>query len=108
MIHHGRRYGGLSWWHPLGFGMISTRQRFALWPRLRATRINFVVSWSVAEIFDGGSRGDAARLGGVGLQTVRDWVLRFRAPRHIIVMQTEKIKRQTIEHRRLQHRKSAA
>ena len=26
---------------------------------------------------DGGSRADAARLGGVGLQTIRDWVLRF-------------------------------
>ncbi len=34
---------------------------------------------SVAEIYDGGSRGDAARVGGVGLQTVRDWVLRFNA-----------------------------
>ncbi len=34
---------------------------------------------SLAEIYDGGSRGDAARLGGVGLQTVRDWVLRFNA-----------------------------
>ncbi len=32
---------------------------------------------SLAEIYDGGSRGDAARLGGVGLQTVRDWALRF-------------------------------
>ena len=32
---------------------------------------------SLAEIYDGGSRGDAARIGGVGLQTVRDWVLRF-------------------------------
>ena len=26
---------------------------------------------------DGGSRSEAARIGGVGLQTVRDWVLRF-------------------------------
>jgi transposase len=34
---------------------------------------------AVAEIYDGGSRGDAARIGGVGLQTVRDWVLRFNA-----------------------------
>jgi transposase len=34
---------------------------------------------ALAEIYDGGSRGDAARLGGVGLQTVRDWVLRFNA-----------------------------
>ncbi len=34
---------------------------------------------SLAEIYDGGSRGDATRVGGVGLQTVRDWVLRFNA-----------------------------
>ena len=34
---------------------------------------------SLAEIYDGGSRGDAAKIGGVGLQTVRDWVLRFNA-----------------------------
>jgi transposase len=33
----------------------------------------------LAEIYDGGSRTDAARIGGVGLQTVRDWVLRFNA-----------------------------
>jgi len=33
----------------------------------------------VAEIDDGGSRSDAARIGGVGLQIVRDWVLRFNA-----------------------------
>ena len=32
---------------------------------------------SLAEIYGGGSRGDAARIGDVGLQTVRDWVLRF-------------------------------
>jgi len=34
---------------------------------------------AVAEIYDGGSRGEAARIGGVGLQTVRDWVVRFNA-----------------------------
>ena len=34
---------------------------------------------AIAEIYDGGSRGDAARIGGVGLQIVRDWVLRFNA-----------------------------
>ena len=33
----------------------------------------------VAEIYDGGSRSDAGRIGGVGLQTIRDWVLRFNA-----------------------------
>lgn len=34
---------------------------------------------ALAAIYDGGSRGDAARIGCVGLQTVRDWVLRFNA-----------------------------
>lgn len=34
---------------------------------------------ALAVIYDGGSRGDAARIGDVGLQTVRDWVLRFNA-----------------------------
>ena len=34
---------------------------------------------ALAEIYDGGRRSDAARIGGVGLQTVRDWVLRFNA-----------------------------
>jgi transposase len=32
---------------------------------------------ALAAIYDGGSRSDAARLGGVGLQIVRDWVVRF-------------------------------
>jgi transposase len=34
---------------------------------------------ALAAIYDGGSRGDAAALAGVGLQTVRDWVRRFNA-----------------------------
>ena len=34
---------------------------------------------ALAEIYDGGSRTDAARIGGVGLQIIRDWVLRFNA-----------------------------
>lgn len=32
---------------------------------------------SLAVILDGSSRSDAARTGGVGLQVIRDWVLRF-------------------------------
>jgi transposase len=32
---------------------------------------------ALATIYDGGSRSDAARVGDVGLQIVRDWVLRF-------------------------------
>jgi transposase len=34
---------------------------------------------ALAVIYDGGSRTEAAKLGGVGLQTVRDWVLAFNA-----------------------------
>ena len=34
---------------------------------------------ALAAVYDGGRRGDAARIGGVGLQVVRDWVLRFNA-----------------------------
>jgi transposase len=34
---------------------------------------------ALAAIYDGGSRSDAAKIGGVGLQTVRDWVLAFNA-----------------------------
>ena len=34
---------------------------------------------SLAVIYDGGRRRDAARTGGVGLQVIRDWVLRFDA-----------------------------
>jgi transposase len=34
---------------------------------------------ALAEIYEGGSRTRASRVGGVGLQTVRDWVVRFNA-----------------------------
>jgi transposase len=34
---------------------------------------------ALAEIYEGASRTRAARVGGVGLQTVRDWVVRFNA-----------------------------
>ena len=41
---------------------------------------------ALASIYDGGSRSDAARLGNVTLQIVRDWVLRFneRGPEGLI------------------------
>ncbi len=34
---------------------------------------------ALAEIYDGGTRSAAARMSGVGLQVIRDWVLRFNA-----------------------------
>src|ERR1700724_697930 len=36
-------------------------------------------SLPLATIYDGGSRSDPARIGDVGLQIIRDWVLRFNA-----------------------------
>lgn len=47
----------------------------------REIRRNLTIKYNatLAEIYDGGSRSDAARIGGVGLQIVRDWVLRFNA-----------------------------
>jgi hypothetical protein len=36
---------------------------------------------ALAAIYDGGSRSDAARTGGVGVKIVRDWVVRFNAKR---------------------------
>ena len=34
---------------------------------------------ALAAIYDGATRTEAARIGGVGLQIIRDWVLRFNA-----------------------------
>ena len=34
---------------------------------------------ALAAIYDGATRGEAAKIGGVTLQIVRDWVLRFNA-----------------------------
>ena len=34
---------------------------------------------ALAALYDGGTRSEAARIGGVTLQIVRDWVLRFNA-----------------------------
>ncbi len=42
-----------------------------------ATQVRRLLAF--AEIYDGGSRTDAARIGGVTLQIIRDWVLRFNS-----------------------------
>ena len=34
---------------------------------------------ALAAIYDGATRSEAAQIGGVGLQIVRDWVVRFNA-----------------------------
>lgn len=35
--------------------------------------------FALAQIYDNGSRSEAAKIGGVTLQIVRDWVIRFNA-----------------------------
>ena len=42
-------------------------------PQARRLPINF------AAIYDGATRSEAAKIGGVGLQIIRDWALRFNA-----------------------------
>ena len=37
---------------------------------------------ALAAIYDGATRTEAAKIGGVGLQIIRDWVLRFNARGH--------------------------
>jgi transposase len=34
---------------------------------------------ALAEIYDGGARSDVARIDGIGLQVIRNWVVRFNA-----------------------------
>lgn len=43
---------------------------------------------TLAEIYDGGSRSEAAQVGGVTLQSIRDWVVRFnsRGPEGLIAI----------------------
>ena len=41
--------------------------------------VGILEDFALAEIYDGGRRTEAARIGTVGLQVVRDWVLRFNA-----------------------------
>jgi hypothetical protein len=57
-----------------------------------ATRLRSLARWAkdgpqtrrllaLAAIYDGGTRTEAAQIGGVGLQTVRDWGLALQRPR---------------------------
>src|SRR5580693_1823309 len=66
------------------------RQPIPLRPDYDATRLRRIARESedadqvrrllaLAVIYEGGSRSEAAEVGGVTLQVVRDWVLRFNA-----------------------------
>src|SRR3982074_2807391 len=59
--------------------MISVVRLCGVWRGNRTMPVRPGVSLALAEIYGGGSRSDAARIGGVGVQIVRDWVVRFNA-----------------------------
>ena len=64
-----------------GIGLRRDYDAAQLWALAKATRdaAQRRRLLALAEISDGGSRTKAARIGGVGLQTIRDWVVRFNA-----------------------------
>ena len=59
--------------------MISRRRGSGHWRDPAATQTRSRRLLALATIYEGGTRSEAAHLGGVGLQTVRDWVLGFNA-----------------------------
>jgi hypothetical protein len=79
LIHHGKQLSrGLPCLLRFRFALTLTRLACACW---RGDRVPDQTRrlLALAEIYDGGSRPDAARIGGVGVQIVRDWVVRFNA-----------------------------
>ena len=54
------------------------RHRFAVWQGRPKTGLR-LAGLALAAIYDGATRTEAAKIGGVGLQIIRDWVLRFNA-----------------------------
>src|SRR5262249_18014633 len=57
---------------------ILMRHRFAVWQGRPKTGLR-LAGLALAAIYDGATRTEAAKIGGVGLQIIRDWVLRFNA-----------------------------
>ena len=55
------------------------RHRFAVWQGRPKTALRLAGFLALAAIYDGATRTEAAKIGGVGLQIIRDWVLRFNA-----------------------------
>ena len=70
--------GGLPWGLRFGCGRITRRCNCALAKR-SADAAQTRRLLALAAIADGGSRSAAAKIGSVGLPTVRDWVLAFNA-----------------------------
>ena len=55
------------------------RRSCAVWRRRRKDGPQARRLLALAAIYDGATRTEAAKIGGVGLQIIRDWVLRFNA-----------------------------
>src|SRR6516164_10354704 len=62
---------------------------------------------ALAAIYDGATRTEAAKIGGVGLQIIRDWVLRFnaRGPDGLLDWQVDRTAVQAQRHSAAGHRR---
>ena len=69
--------GGSPWRYC--FGEISTRRGFGDWRGKTKDGPQARRLLAFAAIYDGATRTEAAKIGGVGLQIIRDWVIRFNA-----------------------------
>jgi transposase len=77
VIHDGGQRGWPPWQQRSRFGLTSPELICDIWREEDARQARRLLA--LAEIYDAGSRSDAARIGDVGLQIIRDWVLRFNA-----------------------------
>jgi len=71
--------GGLAWDQHFGFGRITLAMSCARRRGCRKMPAQTRRLLALAQIYDGATRGAAARVGGVTVQIVRDWVERFNA-----------------------------
>ncbi len=78
-INRANIFRGSPWAELLRYEKILMGRVCVAWPRRRRMRARVARLLALAEIYDGGRRKDAARIGDVGLQVIRDWVLRFNA-----------------------------
>ena len=63
----------------LPFGVILQDFSFVPWPSRPRMPPLRVVCWHLPRFLTVARASDAARIGGVGVQTIHDWVLRFNA-----------------------------
>jgi transposase len=61
------------------YAVILKRRTSAVWQGGRKTALRPADFWLLRRFYDGATRSEAAKIGDVGLQIVRDWVLRLNA-----------------------------